>query len=250
MNYSRVQEAFERILISYFSGLSSEERTKRILDAITLRNCNDLVVANNSWDYPFFHVFRKLISIDAAQAYLSSDDIWQDLKKILIEFMEQDKLLLTTHAASSIIIFVNEEVPAIKKSSHMITVDYDFNRTFGTPSRKDNRPYVEVVIYGPTGKNERLYCLLDSGADEMMIDESVATNIGINLASGTKKTITTASGGSATATLVTGIEMDIEGKRIKERCYFIKGGVQLIGRNTILAALEFGMNTKGWLGKN
>jgi hypothetical protein len=129
-----------------------------------------------------------------------------------------------------------------------VRVTYDEHRRWGYPKNRDNRPYTEIEIVGPAG-SERIWVLIDSGADTIQIDNAIAGRIGLIPANGTQVTFTSASGVSSTLTEHSNVEMTIEGRTIYDDCLFGPANVAVLGRETFLAAMDVGFDLRGWLFK-
>ena len=106
-----------------------------------------------------------------------------------------------------------------------------------------NRPYAEVLV-GPN--RLRVWCLVDSGADKIMLDAGMASPAGVSLTGATSYTVTTA-GGPVTVDEVTGVQLEIEGVPITDDCLFAPGAMPLLGRVTFLNAFQVGLDPQGWL---
>ena len=113
----------------------------------------------------------------------------------------------------------------------------------------DSRPYGEIVVYGPKGY-ERIWALLDTGADDLQIEDSFAKKIGFDLSvDGYQVPAQTAGGSSINLTCIPGVKVEIEGKIVTVDCLFGSNSTPLLGRNTILAAMDIGFDVNGWLFK-
>jgi len=122
------------------------------------------------------------------------------------------------------------------------TAHYPWNRpSSGAPHT--NRPYAEVLV-GP--HKVRVWCLVDSGADRILLDSGLAPSAGVSLAASKKYSVSTA-GGLLTVDEVSTVALDIEGASIVDTCLFAPGAMPLLGRVTLLNAFQFGLDNKGWL---
>jgi predicted aspartyl protease len=130
-----------------------------------------------------------------------------------------------------------------------VTVAYDEHRLWGNPNQQDNRPYTEIILRGGNpAQFERVWALIDTGADFLQVLDSLAAKIGIDLTTqGTPKWIQTAGGGSTLVTEVQNVEVEIEGKRIQITCLFGTNQTTLLGRTAVLAAIDVGFDVNGWL---
>jgi len=120
---------------------------------------------------------------------------------------------------------------------------YVWNQTRqGAP--QDNRPYAEVVLTGQT--SVRIWCLVDSGADRIQLNQSFANNVGIALPATTQQ-VQTASGGNTNVYSVSNVSLSIEGKNISDTCLFGNNTTPILGRVTFLNAFKVGFDKQGWL---
>ena len=120
-----------------------------------------------------------------------------------------------------------------------------WNRS-ATNAPQVNRPYAEVLV-GPN--RLRVWCLVDSGADKIMLDSGLAGQAGVSLAGTPSYPVTTA-GGLVTVNEVTGVSLEIEGNPITDDCLFAPGAMPLLGRVTFLNAFKgVGLDINGWLYK-
>lgn len=106
------------------------------------------------------------------------------------------------------------------------------------------RPHTDVEIFGPTS-SRRLWALIDTGADELTVDDALAQAIGLDLTTMRTKRIGTASGG----TLISYCYVDVEffGIQMNTICYFGNPAMPLLGRVPLLSAVEVGFNSADWL---
>ena len=122
---------------------------------------------------------------------------------------------------------------------------YPWNRSSGP---KTNRPYSEVEITGPSG-TVRVWCLVDSGADLILLDAAIASTCGIALSGPgtTLRTLMTASGAGLSVTEVAGVRLVVDGKPHTDDVRFAVGGLALLGRVTFLNAFgDLGFDVSGW----
>lgn len=132
----------------------------------------------------------------------------------------------------------------LKPMSQVVT--YSNSKNY---DKVDNRPYAEVIVYGNNGKSTRLFCLVDTGADDIQIHEDISSNdldIDLNIEA-TVDYVKTASGGSSQVFVMSNVKMDIEGKTIHEELVFGQNNIPIVGRRTILTAYEIGFNSSEWL---
>jgi len=126
------------------------------------------------------------------------------------------------------------------------TVTYTNTKNYDS---SDDRPYAEVIVHGNNGKKTRLFCLVDTGADDIQIHKDIASSdldIDLNIEAASTS-VATASGGSSRVYIMSNVKMKIEGKIIREDLIFGQNSIPIIGRRTILTAYEIGFNTNQWL---
>lgn len=125
----------------------------------------------------------------------------------------------------------------------MTTVSY-----FGSRLFSGNRPYGEVVLKGPLGSTPTILALVDTGADYLQLPASSATTVGLSLAGGVS-TATLTAGAPMTMTLVTAVSVEVEGIPATVDVLFhpSPGSRALLGRQTLLRAVEAGFNKSEWM---
>jgi predicted aspartyl protease len=100
-------------------------------------------------------------------------------------------------------------------------------------------------VHGPKGIHD-LWALVDTGADYLMLETSVATRVGIPLP-GTPMVVGVAGGGSVRFDLVHNVKITVEGSTATVDALFGGRGTSLLGRTAILPAIDFGIDAIGWL---
>lgn len=121
---------------------------------------------------------------------------------------------------------------------------YPWNRS-GKKAPQVNRPYAEVVIHY-NGKKERVWCLVDSGADQLQVDSSFGSALGVPMKS--PVIVTMADGSTTTMHMESGISIEVEGQAAKSDCYFAGNNVNVLGRITFLNTfVELGFDINGWM---
>jgi predicted aspartyl protease len=138
-----------------------------------------------------------------------------------------------------------------------VQVTYDERRIWGRNGYSQhrtykNRPFEEVIVYGPadsTGsrKSRRLWYLVDSGADHLQVNRSVAKSVAINLSLGHPQNVRLASGGTSPVTKVAGVTVGIEGRSWTVECLFGSNQTPILGREVILKVMDIGFDVNGWL---
>jgi Aspartyl protease len=132
----------------------------------------------------------------------------------------------------------------------MAITTINFSRQYlcgSSANNLSNRPYAWIDVHGPSGGVVSLWAIMDSGADYLQVPRSVAMSLGISLAGPSTLTVHSASGSTSTLPLVSGVEVSIEGVRVTVDALFGPPNVELVGRTAIVAAIEFGLNSAGWL---
>lgn len=110
-----------------------------------------------------------------------------------------------------------------------------------------NRPYADVVLNpsrvgAPTHK-----CLVDTGADYLLLPGSAAAASGLSLATSVPSTVSTA-GGRAAMQLLRAVSVEIEGYRVVVDVLFDPTNKcpPLAGRGVLLPAFSIGMQSSDW----
>jgi hypothetical protein len=130
-----------------------------------------------------------------------------------------------------------------------VIVNYGMHYPWNRPNPhapSDNRPYAEIVLKGPNN-SPRIWCLVDSGADFILLDKSFANTAGIVLGAGATQIILTASGGSVSVQQLQNIDFVVEGTSLKDTCLFGTNSISILGRVTFLRAFDVGFDKKGWM---
>ena len=113
---------------------------------------------------------------------------------------------------------------------------------------KDNRPYADVKIISTSVATNTTKCLVDTGADYLQLPEDIAIQAGLSLQTAQIKSIKTSSGNLETYKLLTGVKIEIEGKRIITDIMFGPPNcLCLAGRIALLTAYDIGLDSKSWL---
>jgi len=115
-----------------------------------------------------------------------------------------------------------------------------------------NRPYADVYCHGVNGvvapaKQLHLSLLVDTGADYLELPNSVARQLNINLNAGYPQNQILTAGGYLPVTVVNNFTVTIEGKNVSVTAHFSSISNGLLGLRAILAAVNFGLDTKQWL---
>jgi predicted aspartyl protease len=107
----------------------------------------------------------------------------------------------------------------------------------------------DLVLIDPSGsRSSIIQCLVDTGADYTVIPTYIV--LGFNVTSTSPFSVTTA-GGYVTYNIQTGVDVEIEGFRIKTDILFDPSPsaayIPILGRVTLLSAFDFGFNINEWL---
>lgn len=116
----------------------------------------------------------------------------------------------------------------------------------GSGTNFSNRPYTFLRVAGPAGYMD-LWALVDTGADYLMLDASVATATGLNLASASRIYVTVAGGGTVAVHKLAGVPITVEGRSGHVEALFGTVTTPLLGRTAILGVIDFGIDGSGWL---
>jgi hypothetical protein len=107
------------------------------------------------------------------------------------------------------------------------------------------RPWMEVTVgVGPGGPSYRLWCLVDTGADDVMMGLSVALILGIGYHQLPAVNVHTANG-QVSYYQATGLTLDFAGQQTSSDVLFGPLSVPLLGRSALLA-LEVGFDRNDW----
>jgi predicted aspartyl protease len=115
----------------------------------------------------------------------------------------------------------------------------------GAKTNYSNRPYTWMRVHGPTGIYD-LWALVDTGADYLMLDGTVANSVGINLSNASLIPVHSWWGGTSLP-LVPNVQITVEGKSAAVDALFGNHGTPLLGRTAIIPAIDFGIDNIGWL---
>ena len=119
------------------------------------------------------------------------------------------------------------------------------------PHGKGNRPYSQVVLKAARAgwSDVPILCIVDSGADELQIDEGWLRRAGYGFANIIgSRTVTNAGLSTVKLDEYIGIVMEIEGSLVTVPIVLAASGVaDLLGRNGFLTAIHAAFDNKGWL---
>jgi hypothetical protein len=137
----------------------------------------------------------------------------------------------------------------IDKVFGVITIVFDGRREWGHPEEQDWRPYAEILVTARhSGRSERLWALIDSGADELTLHTDVASKLGISCFHLPSIPCQTA-GGEIQVYECEDIDLTFMGSTASVKCFFGDNQTPLLGRRAILAHIELGLDLQGWLYK-
>ena len=104
-----------------------------------------------------------------------------------------------------------------------------------------------ITVHGSPGFGDQdIFALLDTGADVLMLPESVAHTLSIDIANCPKEPIEVASGAHLKLPQ-TKVEVTLRGRRLTVDAIFGIRSTPLIGLRTIVEAMDFGVDDRGWL---
>lgn len=118
------------------------------------------------------------------------------------------------------------------------------------PGGKRNRPYSEVLLIGINAKpNQKILCVVDSGADHMLIDEGWLFAGGYSSSNKVRSTSARTAGGTTmTVGIYRNIDVKIEGNPVRlAQVQAARGVADLLGRSAFLTAMDIGFDSQGWL---
>lgn len=121
----------------------------------------------------------------------------------------------------------------------MTTIVFGHSASFsGTPAR----PHADVRLNPSRAGVPTHKCLVDTGADYLLLPASAARSSGLSLVSSTSLSVSTA-GGAATMNLLRGVHVEIEGYAVKVDVLFDPTNrcPPLAGRGILLPAFAVGM---------
>ncbi len=113
-----------------------------------------------------------------------------------------------------------------------------------------SRPWIEVTVSGAPGSAQRVWCLLDSGADDTILDYGTAFALGIDVNLLPWVPVAWGQGGSQLRLAANTICLDFVGEHVHADVLFGMGiTMPLLGRSAWLAAgnqLEVGFDPATW----
>src|ERR1051325_7754977 len=111
-----------------------------------------------------------------------------------------------------------------------------------------NRPYADVKLSPSHPSAPSHYCLVDTGADYLMLPETAGIQVGLLPG---PHVVTSASGvgGSVSCLLVSGVDVQIEGRIVHnvDVLFDTTNRFMLAGRGLVLMAYDMGFQTSLWL---
>lgn len=115
-----------------------------------------------------------------------------------------------------------------------------------------SRPWVEVTA-ALSGHRHRVWCLVDTGADDTILDLGTAAVLGIVVASLPQTSVTSVTsvpGGTTKFGLHTGVSLSFAGTTVTPHVLFGVVAVPLLGRSALLnmnAGVKTGFDPAKWL---
>jgi predicted aspartyl protease len=106
-----------------------------------------------------------------------------------------------------------------------------------------------MSVHDPSGGPTKvdIWALIDTGADDLQIDQATANAVNIDLSKASTVNRKVASGSTVKMLLVTKVPITVEGKKSSGVDVLIgPKGVILLGRRAIIATIDFGMDQTGW----
>jgi hypothetical protein len=139
-----------------------------------------------------------------------------------------------------------------------VVITYNDRIAWGSPGTNfRNSPHTSIQVHGPapggvplhgpTGRGVPLWGLLDTGADHLMVEKSVAKQIGIDDLSTYPKTMVRVASGASIPCFLVDVEITMIGRRFVVPAVFGISNATLIGRSAILTGFDFGIDGLGWL---
>lgn len=111
----------------------------------------------------------------------------------------------------------------------------------------NNRPYASVQLVNGPRTSSVFTCLVDTGADYLLLPSSAAASVRLALP---RRTVSIGTvGGSISVHQVSGCTVEIEGVSVPVTVLFDPSGnlPLVLGREAIMACCECGFNTQEWL---
>ena len=126
--------------------------------------------------------------------------------------------------------------------NYVQTHAYTVNSTMSGSTLK--RPWIEVIVR--TGSSQRrVWCLVDTGADDVMLDLGVAAMLGIPYQQLPQVPLQTANG-PVSYYLDQSLTLEFAGQPVTADVLFGVLSVPLLGRAALLAAVEAGFDANAW----
>jgi predicted aspartyl protease len=103
--------------------------------------------------------------------------------------------------------------------------------------------WLELEVYHQS-KSWRFFAIVDTGADDLILDTGVASYLGIPQGPQNYSVVT--AGGTVPMQRQPGMTVDVAGTTIQTDVVFGVLPLPLLGRRALLAAVEFGFGQRDW----
>lgn len=131
----------------------------------------------------------------------------------------------------------------------MAKVTYNTTRPFAGGGRLGvvPRPWADVCLEPAHAMSSTFPCLVDTGADYLILPQNVATRVGLNIA-GAQTMRLSVVGGSIAVPYIKNLEVDIEGHVIHTDVVFDPHARTngLLGRAALLSLFDVGFDAANW----
>jgi hypothetical protein len=128
-------------------------------------------------------------------------------------------------------------------ASHM------YAATGGAATGAGGRPWADV-LFGRGGNTWRVWCLVDTGADDSMLDLGAASGLGVNMSSPPGYNVLNSSGGRTSYYFEPRVDVTFAGLALPVTAPVLFGrvSVPILGRSALVAAagLELGFTSLRW----
>ncbi|HEY7135693.1 MAG TPA: aspartyl protease family protein [Acidimicrobiia bacterium] len=98
-----------------------------------------------------------------------------------------------------------------------------------------DRPWVEVTV-SLAGSSHRVWCIVDTGADDTILDVGTAAVLGVNRLALPKTTVKGVSGSATSFARQPGVQLDFAGTSVTDTVLFGSVSVPVLGRSALLSA--------------
>ncbi len=130
-----------------------------------------------------------------------------------------------------------------------VCANHNYAATGGVVSVAGGRPWADV-LFSRGGNTWRVWCLVDTGADDSMLDIGAAMGLGVNMSNRPGYNVLNSSGGTTSYYYEPLVDMTFAGlpNPVTVPVLFGPVSVPILGRSAIVAApaLELGFTTATW----